>query len=116
MSLLISVYIKDSYYQLSLESGTKVTVGSSKRDTLSIKDSELEDAHLCFTMQNGKAFFSAKKGVFANGTEVCESAISVGDVFTFGNVSIYICPRQSDGEKSVNLSAEQELMISRNPE
>lgn len=116
MSLLLSVYVNNLYYQLSLDEGSQVTIGSSKRDTLSLPDTGLADAHFSFAIQKGTASLSAKFGVFANGTEVHDSPVMVGDVFSFEKIVIYVCPKQSDYERSVTLSEGAEFIVGRGRE
>lgn len=116
MSLILAVYVYDFYYQLSLEEGARVTIGSSKRDTLSLPDTGLTDTHFVFAIQKGNILLSAKSGVFANGTEVHEISVKIGDVFSFENISIYVCPKQPDYERSVTLSEETEFIIGRGKE
>lgn len=116
MSLILSIYTNNLYYQLPLGDNSHVTIGSSKRDTLLLSDSGLQDGHFSFSMQKGKALLSAKNGVFANGVEVHDCIVSIGDVYSFNSISIYICPKQSDCERSVALSEEREYIIGRGQE
>lgn len=116
MSLILSVYVNNLYYQLSLDEGSQVTIGSSKRDTLSLPDTGLADAHFSFAIQKGTASLSAKFGVFANGTEVHDSPVMVGDVFSFEKIVVYVCPKQSDYERSVTLSEGAEFIVGRGRE
>lgn len=116
MSLTISVYFKDLFYQLVLETNAKATIGSAKRDTLTLLDTGLMDAHFSFTSHKSSHTLSAKEGVFANGVEVKNAAISIGDVFTCRGVSVYICPKQSDFQRSVSLLANREIVIGRSKE
>lgn len=116
-SFIVFVYYKDTCSQLSLESNTSVTIGGGKRDTLPLPDSGLADAQFSFVPQNdGHVVLNAKSGVFSKGAEITRSVVSVGDVYACGGVSVYICPKQKDYERSVNLSENQEALIGRSKE
>ena len=110
----IFVYYKDACSQLSIESNASMTIGSTKRNTLSIPDSGLADAQFSFVPQkDGHVDLVAKSGVFSKGTEIAKSPVSIGDVYTCGEVSVYICPKQADYERSVHLSENREFLIGR---
>ena len=113
MGLIIGVYKGDNSWQLPLELGENVTIGTSKNDVLTISDSELRDAHFSFTAKKGVFKLTSKEGVFSNGAEIKNANLSVGDVFACGNVSVYICPKQDDYERSVNLSTAGEFILGR---
>lgn len=116
MPLLLSVYVGNQNFQLSLDECSRISIGSSRRDTLTLSDSGLEESHLVFISQNGKFMLVAKKGIFQNGSAVRESPVSIGDVFSSDSISIYVCPKQHDYEQSVALSADHELLIGRSKE
>ncbi|EOS35196.1 type VII secretion protein EssC [Lachnospiraceae bacterium M18-1] len=117
MAFTIFVYFKDTCRQISLDSNTSVTIGSTKRNTLSIPDSGLADAQFSFVPQkDGHVDLVAKSGVFSKGTEIAKSPVSIGDVYTCGEVSVYICPKQADYERSVHLSENREFLIGRSRE
>jgi hypothetical protein len=116
MALIAGVYYKDNYWQLPLENNSSVTIGASKKDTFSIPGSALDDAHIMFVSKKGNCTLVAKDGLFFNGTEIREANVSVGDVFTYADISVYICPKQADYERSVNLSANREFLLGRSKE
>lgn len=116
MSFIAYVYIKDSCFQLPLESGAAVTIGSSKHDTLTLPDSGLEDEHFSFRGWVDGVVLTAKKDVFSNGSLVEQVSVRAGDVFSAGGISVYICPKQSDYEKSIQLSADREYKVGRSRE
>lgn len=116
MPCIIFVYIKDTCHQLPLDSSTTLTIGSAKRNTLFLPDSGLADAHFSFVSQKDSVTLTAKSGVYSKGTEITETAVSIGDVFTCGEVSVYICPKQSDYEQAVSLSENREFLIGRSKE
>lgn len=116
MAVMLCVYWKDRYHQLLMEDSARVTVGSSKRDTLTLTEAGLDESHFIFTARGGSVSLAAKAGVFQNGAEVHDACAVVGDVFSCGDVSIYVCPRQQDYERSAALCAGREFLIGRSGE
>lgn len=116
MPLIVYVYTNDTCSQIPLEAGTDITIGSAKDDTLSISAPGLKDAHFTFHSKEDGVVLTAKEGVFSSGVLVERATVSEGDVFSFGGVSVYICPRQGDHQSSVRLSAGREYSVGRSRE
>lgn len=114
--MIAFVYINEECFRLPLEPETDITIGSSKRDTLTLSEPGLEDAHFRFRAGEDGALLAAKGNVFSNGSPVGQACVSVGDVFSFGGIAVYICPRQKDYEQSVLLSADRGFVIGRGRE
>lgn len=116
MAVMLSVYVKDQYYQILIEGNSRVSIGSSKRDTLTFQENGLSENHLVFSAKNDVVFLSAKAGVYQNGAEIQETSVSIGDAFSVNGMSIYACPKQRDYEQFVALSADMEILIGRSKE
>lgn len=116
MQVILFIYVRDQYYQILVEKNCRITIGASKRDTLTLADTGLEDGHIVFVSRNGTVALTAKKGIYQNGTEVSELLVNVGDVFSSEKIAIYVCPRQQDYERSVALSGNREYTIGRSKE
>jgi S-DNA-T family DNA segregation ATPase FtsK/SpoIIIE len=113
MALIVCVYRKDCCWQLVLDRDSSVTIGASENDSLFIPDSGLQDTHLSFVLKGEHYTLTAKAGVFSNGTEVSSMSVSVGDIISYGDIQIYIAPKQADYERSVNLSPNKEYLLGR---
>ena len=48
MAVMLSVYVKDQYYQILIEGNSRVSIGSSKRDTLTFQENGLSENHIVF--------------------------------------------------------------------
>ncbi len=116
MEAVLFVYLQDSCRQLLLEAEQAVTIGSGKRDTLSLPGSGLAEAQFCFSSQKDRITISAKRGVFSRGTEIADADAFIGDAFACKGVSVYLCPKQRDCESSLSLSQGRELLIGRSRE
>lgn len=114
--MIAFVYINEECFRLPLEPGADITIGSSKRDTLMLSEPGLEDAHFRFRAGEDGVLLAAKGNVFSNGSLVGQAYVSLGDVFTFGGMSVYICPKQGDYESSVRLSTDREYRVGRSRE
>lgn len=113
MVATLSVYIKDQCYQLIIEDNSRITIGSSQRDTITLREKGLQEGHLAFSSKNSAIYLSAKAGTYRNGSEVRDLSVTIGDVFSCGDISVYVCPKQQDYERSVSLSADREIFIGR---
>lgn len=116
MAAVLFCYYNDECHQLTMEENARITIGSAKRDTLTIRNTGLDEAHLIFASKSGKITLTAKEGFFKNGTELRESPVNIGDVFSSDCVSVYVCPKQADFEQEVALSAGREFLFGRSGE
>lgn len=116
MAVMLSVYVKDQYYQIPIEGNSRVTIGSSKRDTLTLQENGLTENHFIFTSKNDAILLNTKTGVYQNGVEIRDTSVSVGDVFSINGISVYVCPKQRDCEQTVALSLEAEILVGRSRE
>lgn len=114
---IFRIYFNDTITDIDIEHLESFSIGSSKRDSHIILDRSIETRHIDFFKSKGIWKIKCNGETYLGSEIIKSKEVAVNDTYILNvdkKIAVLVMPVQPDSEKTVDISAVDELIIGRN--
>lgn len=112
--MLFRIFYENTYRDINDSELTSFTIGSGKKDTVSIPDSHLKKGHVTFTNTKGSWSLISKEKVFFRGDEVTSATLVPGTALGISKsdgISVFVIAKLPERPTTIGISDFDEITI-----